>query len=141
MQNCKSISAFVAMFHNQLLHCNVCILHCSIIKCVVRNDDVSFTRNKRVNERIIHHYTLQEEVQFPCKISGPLFTWFTFFDISMHGLHYKILSGPFFQEVKGNYMPVHYIARMKTWFQTVLGLLLLDLNTGQDYEQYGYISR
>ena len=58
-------------------------LHCSIIKCIVRNDDVSFTRNKRVNERIIHHYTFQEEVQFPCKISGPLFTWFTCFDISM----------------------------------------------------------
>ena len=80
MQNCKSISAFVAMFYNQLLHCNVCTLHCSIIKCIVRNDDVSFTRKKRVNE---HLYTFQEEVQFPCKISGPLFTWFTCFDISM----------------------------------------------------------
>ena len=34
-------------------------------------------------ERIIHHYTFQEEVQFPCKISGPLFTWFTCFDISI----------------------------------------------------------
>ena len=59
---------------NQLLHCNVCTLHCSIIKCIVRNDDVSFTRNKRVNERIILSR------QFPCKISGPLFTCF---DISM----------------------------------------------------------
>ena len=52
------------------------------IACIVRNYDVSFTRNKRVNERIIHLYTFQEEVQFPCKISGPLFTWFTCFDIS-----------------------------------------------------------
>ena len=51
--------------------------------CIVRNYDVSFTRNKSVNDRIIHRYTFQEEVQFPCKISGPLFTWFTCFDISM----------------------------------------------------------
>ena len=65
MQNCKSISAFVAMFYNLLLHCNVCTLHCSIIKCIVRNDDVSFTRNKRVNKRIIHSYTFQGEVQLP----------------------------------------------------------------------------
>ena len=31
MQNCKSILAFVAMLYNQLLHCNVCTLHCSIL--------------------------------------------------------------------------------------------------------------
>ena len=61
------------LLYNQLLHC-------------VRNDDVSFTRNK------ILLYTFQEEVQFPCKISGPRFTWFTCFDIS-NGLHYNVLSG------------------------------------------------
>ena len=64
-------------------------MYITIIKCIVRNDDVGFTRNKRVNERIIHYYTFQEEVEFPCKISGPLFTWFTCFD----GLHYNVLSG------------------------------------------------
>ena len=53
------------LLFNQLLHCN---------------DDVSFSRNKRVNETIILHYTFQEEVQFPRKISGPQFICF---DINM----------------------------------------------------------
>ena len=79
--NCKSIIAMVFEFYlyNQLQHCNVCIyMHVQYIV-----DDVSFTRNKRVNERIIRHYTFLKEVQFPCKISGPLFTCFTCLDISM----------------------------------------------------------
>ena len=46
-------------------------------------DDVSLIRNKRVNERIILQCTFQEEVQFPCKISGQSFTGFTCFDISI----------------------------------------------------------
>ena len=66
------------------MYIHACIIHSSIIMYViVGNDDVSFTRNKRVNERIILHYTFQEEVQFPCKISGPLIICFACFDISM----------------------------------------------------------
>ena len=46
----------------------------------VGNDDVSFTRNKRVNGRII---LSRRKSSFHAKISGPLFTWFTCFDISV----------------------------------------------------------
>ena len=61
--------------------------------------------NKRVNKRIILPY-----IYFPggspvsMQNSGPLFTWFTCFDIRKHGLHYNVLSGliiMFFREVKG----------------------------------------
>ena len=75
MQKCKSIVAMVfeCYFFNQLLHCNVwrCGLH-----CIVRNEDVCFTRGIYYNERIIH-YTIQEVDQFPYEISGSLLTWFT----------------------------------------------------------------
>ena len=65
MQNCKSISAFVAMLYNQLLHCIA-------LQCIVRNDDVRLTKELYV---IILSSSMQ--------ISGPLFTWFTHFDISV----------------------------------------------------------
>ena len=80
--------------------------------CII-NDDVSFTRNKRVNERIILHYTFQEEVQFPCKISGPLIICFTCFDINMACI---IMYCNFFQEVKGlkEKLYAYALARMKT---------------------------
>ena len=45
------------------------------------------------------HYTFQEEVQFPCKISGQLFTCFTCFDISKCIV--RTDNHNFFQEVKG----------------------------------------
>ena len=52
MQNCKSINivpmVYECYFFNQLLHC---------IGMPARNDDVSFTRSKRVNEEIILRYT------------------------------------------------------------------------------------
>ena len=86
MQNCKSIVAMVFECYFFItsscivMYVHACIIHSS---CIVRNDDVSFTRNKRVNEKIILQYTFQEEVQFPCKISSPLIICFTCFDINM----------------------------------------------------------
>ena len=41
----------------------------------------------------LYFIIFQEEVQFPCTISGPLF------NINMYGLHFNMTS--FFQEVKG----------------------------------------
>ena len=40
------------------------------LECIVRIDNVSFTRGRRVSKRIILHYAFQEEDQVPCKISG-----------------------------------------------------------------------
>ena len=45
------------------------------------------------------HYTFQEEVHFPCKILGQLFTCFTCFDISKCIV--RTDNHNFFQEVKG----------------------------------------
>ena len=52
--------------------------------CIVRTDDISITRSKMVNEKIILCYTVQDEDQFPCKSSG---SWIITYDID--GLHYK----------------------------------------------------
>ena len=58
---------------------------------------------KGLTKRIIPLYTFQEEVQFPSKISGLLFTWFTCFDISMACIimYCQDRLSSFFQEVKG----------------------------------------
>ena len=69
MRNCKSIVAMCYFITSS------CIVTYVGTACIVRKDDVSFTRCK-VNGK-------QEEVQFPCKILGPLFTWFTCFDKSI----------------------------------------------------------
>ena len=69
------------------------------------NNYIMMMSIKRVSKRIILQYTLQEEVQFPCKISGPLFTWFTCFDLSMT---YNVLSRLIFSRNETqNYMPMH----------------------------------
>ena len=58
--------------------------------CIVRTDDISTRRSKRVNEKIILCYTVQDKDQFPCKSS-----WFTrIISYDRHGLHYNVLSGP-----------------------------------------------
>ena len=52
------------------------------------------------------HYAFQEEVQFPCKISGQLFTCFTCFDISKCIV--RTDNHKYFQEVKGlTDIPMH----------------------------------
>ena len=74
---------------------------------------VSFTCSKRVKERIILHSIFQKEDQFPCKISGSLFMWFTCFDIGIIILHYDVLRGLIIicyrrrKRVNGNYVPMH----------------------------------
>ena len=65
MQNCKSIVAIVfeCYFFNQPLHCNV--RRYGIMMSVLQ--DV---------EGLQTNYTFQEEDQFPCTISGSIFTCF-----------------------------------------------------------------
>ena len=41
--------------------------------CIVMYDNISIARSKRVNEKIVLCYTVQDEDQFPCKSSG---LWF-----------------------------------------------------------------
>ena len=50
MQNCKSIVTMVyeCYFFNQLLHC----IGMACIISIVTNDNVSFTRSKRVNTKL-----------------------------------------------------------------------------------------
>ena len=45
------------------------------------------TRSKRVNEEIVLRFTVHEEDQFLCKLSGSLFL------LHCCGLHYNLLSG------------------------------------------------
>ena len=40
------------------------------LKCIVRNDDVSFTRSRRVNKRIILHYTSSRKTSFHAKFQA-----------------------------------------------------------------------
>ena len=63
----------VLLVHNQLLNC---IIHVAYMYNVLL---------EMMSQEII---LLQEEIQFPCNISGPLFTWFTCFD--KYGLHYNV---------------------------------------------------
>ena len=49
----------------------------------VRTDDISITRSKQVNEKIILCYTVQNEDRLPCKSSGSWFTWIIGYDIHM----------------------------------------------------------
>ena len=54
----------------------------------------------------------QKEDQFPCKISGSMFTWFTCFDIGMA----CVLSGlSFSRSQRKNYMPMSIISRLVPW--------------------------
>ena len=48
--------------------------------CIVMYDNISIARSKRVNEKIVLCYTVQEEDQFPCKSSGLWFTWIISYD-------------------------------------------------------------
>ena len=50
---------------------------------IIMTDDISITRSKRVNEKIILCYTVQGEDQFPCKSSGSWFTRIISYDIDM----------------------------------------------------------
>ena len=54
---------------------NFCIVMYVDMACIiiVRTDEISITRSKRVNEKIILRYTVQDNDQFPCKSSG---LWF-----------------------------------------------------------------
>ena len=54
-------------------------------------DNISIARSKRVNEKIVLCYTVQDEDQFPCKSSGLWFTWIISYD--RYGLHYNVLLG------------------------------------------------
>ena len=51
--------------------------------CIVMYDNISIARSKRVNEKIVLCYTVQDEDQFPCKSSGLWFTWIISNDIDM----------------------------------------------------------
>ena len=48
---------------------NFCIVMYVDMACIVRTDDISITRSKRVNEKSILRYTVQDNDQFPCKSS------------------------------------------------------------------------
>ena len=56
---------------------NFCIVDMACI------DDISITRSKRVNEKIILRYTVQDNDQFPCKSSGSWFMRIINYDIDM----------------------------------------------------------
>ena len=56
---------------------------CVDMACIVRTDDISITRSKRVNEKIILRYTVQDNDQFPCKGSGSWFIRIISYDIDM----------------------------------------------------------
>ena len=59
--------------------------------CIGMYDNISIARSKRVNEKIVLCYTVQDEDQFPCKSSGLRFTWIVSYD--RYGLHYNVLLG------------------------------------------------
>ena len=56
--------------------------------CIVMYDNISIARSKRVNEKVVLCYTVQDEDQFPCKSSG---LWIISYD--RYGLHYNVLLG------------------------------------------------
>ena len=58
--------------------------------CIVMYDNISIARSKRVNEKIVLCYTVQDEDQFPCKSSGLWLTWISY---DRYGLLYNVLSG------------------------------------------------
>ena len=63
MQNCRSTVIMVfdcyLLYFNQLLHF-----------IGMANDDVSFTRSRRVNKRIILHYTSSRKTSFHAKFQA-----------------------------------------------------------------------
>ena len=59
--------------------------------CIVMYDNINIARSKRVNEKIVLCYTVQDEDQFPCKSSGLWLTWIISYD--RYGLHYNVLLG------------------------------------------------
>ena len=90
MRNCMSIVVMVFecyFFITSFLHCNALI---SVLQEITKE---------------LYFITFQEEVQFPCKVSGPLFRWFACIDISM-----ACIARTDNHQVKGlekNYMPMH----------------------------------
>ena len=50
-----------------------------MVYCIVRSDDIGFKRVSKITLPV----TVQEEDQFPRKVSGSLFIWFARFDIGM----------------------------------------------------------
>ena len=62
--------------YNQFLRCNVC-------RYGLHYNEIMISALQEIKGLTILRCNFQEEVQFPCKISGPLFTWFSCFDISM----------------------------------------------------------
>ena len=69
---------------------NFCIVMYVDMACIVRTDDISITRSKRVNEKIILRYTVQDNDQFPCR-----FVVHTDYQLChRYDLHYNVLSGP-----------------------------------------------
>ena len=73
MQNCKSINivpmVYECYFFNQLLHCIGRYLHYNVL-LENSNDDVSFTRSKRVNEEIILRYTSSRKTSSHAKFQA-----------------------------------------------------------------------
>ena len=51
-----------------------CIKMYGDMACIVMYDNISIAKSKRVNEKIVLCYTVQDEDQCPCKSSG---LWFT----------------------------------------------------------------
>ena len=66
-------------FSSNFLHAVTFLL----LHCIVRMYMMTVLQEIKGLMKELCLYTFQEEVHFPCKISGPLFTWFTCFDISM----------------------------------------------------------
>ena len=66
---------------------NFCIVMYVDMACIImycyRTDDISITRSKRVNKKII---LVQDNDQFPCKSSGSWFIRIISYD--RYGLHY-----------------------------------------------------
>ena len=59
--------------------------------CIGMYDNISIARSKRVDEKIVLCYTVQDENQFPCKSSGLRFTWIVSYD--RYGRQYNVLLG------------------------------------------------
>ena len=67
MQNCKSINIVPMVYECYLFNQ---LLGMPALYCIVRNDDVSFTRSKRVNEEIILRYTSSRKTSCHAKFQA-----------------------------------------------------------------------
>ena len=70
--------------------------------CIVMYDNISIARSKRVNEKIVLCYTVQDEDQFPCKSSGLWFTWIISNDIDMACIMLEHIIGCFTRNKRVN---------------------------------------